>query len=385
MLHSVRFAARRDRRLGDGLAPAARCRHHGRVDHFDDRPWRLDRHSLFEGHRRGRCLQGRSQRHQNQSGSARRRLRSVDRHARRPQADRARQGRCADGRRRHADHARDRRRLARAESPADRADADRRRARRCRLVDDFRSAAAAHDGGSGGEADDRRAASRRSAISATTTPGAISSTTRSKKTADPAGMQIVANERYARADTSVTAQALHLVAAAPEVVMMGGSGTPGALPFIALADRGYKGQIYGTHALINPDFVRVGGAAVEGVICPAGPVVVAEQLPESAPTRKISMEYLAAYQEGEQRAGARRLRALCVRRLADHARCRQARAGDRRAARHAGIPHRFARRHRQRPRNLSARTRSTISSPAPPPASTSARKCWSSSSAASGR
>jgi branched-chain amino acid transport system substrate-binding protein len=118
-----------------------------------------------------------------------------------------------------------------------------------------------------------------------------------KKTADPAGMQIVANERYARADTSVTAQALHLVAAAPEVVMMGGSGTPGALPFIALADRGYKGQIYGTHALINPDFVRVGGNAVEGVICPAGPIVVAEQLPESAPTRKISMEYLAAYQK----------------------------------------------------------------------------------------
>jgi branched-chain amino acid transport system substrate-binding protein len=118
-----------------------------------------------------------------------------------------------------------------------------------------------------------------------------------KKTADPAGMQIVANERYARADTSVTAQALHLVAAAPEVVMMGGSGTPGALPFIALADRGYKGQIYGTHALINPDFIRVGGNAVEGVICPAGPIVVAEQLPESAPTRKISMEYLAAYQK----------------------------------------------------------------------------------------
>ena len=125
-----------------------------------------------------------------------------------------------------------------------------------------------------------------------------------KKTADPAGMQIVANERYARADTSVTAQALHLVAASPQVVMMGGSGTPGALPFIALADRGYKGQIYGTHALINPDFVRVGGAAVEGVICPAGPVVVAEQLPESAPTRKISMEYLAAYKKANNEAAS---------------------------------------------------------------------------------
>jgi branched-chain amino acid transport system substrate-binding protein len=118
-----------------------------------------------------------------------------------------------------------------------------------------------------------------------------------KKTAEPAGIQIVANERYARADTSVTAQALHVVAANPDVVMMGGSGTPGALPFIALAERGYKGQIYGTHALINPDFVRIGGAAVEGVICPAGPIVVVEQLPESNPTRKIGLEYQAAYQK----------------------------------------------------------------------------------------
>jgi branched-chain amino acid transport system substrate-binding protein len=118
-----------------------------------------------------------------------------------------------------------------------------------------------------------------------------------KKTAEPAGMQIVANERYARTDTSVTAQALHVVAAAPDVVLDGGSGTPGALPFIALSERGYAGQKYGTHALINPDFVRVGGAAVEGVICPAGPVVVAEQLPDSSPTKKISLAYQAAYQK----------------------------------------------------------------------------------------
>jgi branched-chain amino acid transport system substrate-binding protein len=118
-----------------------------------------------------------------------------------------------------------------------------------------------------------------------------------KKTAEPAGMQIVTNERYARADTSVTAQALRIVAAAPEVVMTGGSGTPGALPFIALTERGYTGQIYGTHALINPDFVRVGGAAVEGVICPTGPVVVASQLPQSNPIRKVALDYEAAYQK----------------------------------------------------------------------------------------
>src|SRR5437763_402387 len=98
--------------------------------------------------------------------------------------------------------------------------------------------------------------------------------------AKAAGIQVVTNERFARADTSVTGQVLKIVAAHPDAVLTGTSGTPGALPYRALAERGWKGQIYGTHALINPDFVRVGGSAVEGLLAPTGPVIVAEQLPE---------------------------------------------------------------------------------------------------------
>jgi branched-chain amino acid transport system substrate-binding protein len=115
--------------------------------------------------------------------------------------------------------------------------------------------------------------------------------------AKAAGIQVVTNERFARADTSVTGQVLKIVAAKPDAVLTGTSGTPGALPYRALAERGWKGQIYGTHALINPDFVRVGGPAVEGLLAPTGPVIVAEQLPESNPIRKVSMDFRAAYQK----------------------------------------------------------------------------------------
>ena len=117
------------------------------------------------------------------------------------------------------------------------------------------------------------------------------------KAAPAAGIKLISNERYARSDTSVTGQILKITAQRPDAVITGASGTPGALPYIALADRGYKGHLYGLHSLINPDFVRVGGAAVEGVMAPTGPVIVAEQLPESNPIRKISMEYRAAYQK----------------------------------------------------------------------------------------
>jgi branched-chain amino acid transport system substrate-binding protein len=127
-----------------------------------------------------------------------------------------------------------------------------------------------------------------------------------EKSAVPDDIKILTNERYARADTSVTAQALHIVSAAPDAVMTGGSGTPGALPFIALRERGYTKEIYGTPAIINPDFVRVGGPAVEGVIASTGPVVVADQLPDSYPTKKISLEYQAIYEKtnGEPARGA---------------------------------------------------------------------------------
>ena len=115
--------------------------------------------------------------------------------------------------------------------------------------------------------------------------------------AKAAGIQVLTNERFARADTSVTGQVLKIVAAKPDAVLTGTSGTPGALPYRALAERGWKGQIYGTHALINPDFVRVGGPSVEGLLAPTGPVIVAEQLPASNPIRKVAMDFRSAYQK----------------------------------------------------------------------------------------
>lgn len=118
-----------------------------------------------------------------------------------------------------------------------------------------------------------------------------------QKSAGAAGIKVQTNERFARADASVTGQVLKVIAQRPDAVLTGTSGTPGALPYLALAERGYKGKIYGTHALINPDFVRVGGQAVNGLLAPTGPVVVAEQLPADSPMRKVAMDFRSAYEK----------------------------------------------------------------------------------------
>jgi len=116
------------------------------------------------------------------------------------------------------------------------------------------------------------------------------------KAAELKKIKIVANERYARSDTSVTGQALKLMSAKPDAVLVAGSGTPAALPQKTLKERGYTGKMYQTHGVANADFLRVGGKDVEGTFLPAGPVLVAEQLPAANPVKKSALAYVAAYE-----------------------------------------------------------------------------------------
>jgi branched-chain amino acid transport system substrate-binding protein len=109
-------------------------------------------------------------------------------------------------------------------------------------------------------------------------------------------IQIVANERYNRTDTSVTGQVLKIMAAKPDAVLIAGSGTPAVLPQRALKERGFTGKFYQTHGVANNDFLRVGGKDVEGTYLPAGPVLVAAQLPASHPLKKSALIYIEKYE-----------------------------------------------------------------------------------------
>ena len=111
-----------------------------------------------------------------------------------------------------------------------------------------------------------------------------------------AGYKIVTNERYARADTSVTGQILRIMSANPDAVVVGGSGTGGALPHVALIERGYKKGIYHNHGTVNAEFIKVGGKAVNGAVAVTGPLVVPEELPDGHPTKKISLDFTKRYE-----------------------------------------------------------------------------------------
>jgi branched-chain amino acid transport system substrate-binding protein len=114
--------------------------------------------------------------------------------------------------------------------------------------------------------------------------------------ATPAGIKVVTNERYARADTSVAGQVIKVLAANPDAVVVGGSGTGGALPQIGLFERGYKGQVYHNHGTVNREFIRVGAKAVEGAIAPTGPLIVPEELPASNPIKAVASDFVRRYE-----------------------------------------------------------------------------------------
>ena len=117
-----------------------------------------------------------------------------------------------------------------------------------------------------------------------------------KTQAVPMGMTLVDEERFARPDTSVAGQVLKLVAANPDAILVGASGTAAGLPQTSLRERGYRGLIYQTHGAASMDFIRIAGPAAEGVIMSSGPVMNPEGQPDSALTKKPGLVLNAAYE-----------------------------------------------------------------------------------------
>ena len=115
--------------------------------------------------------------------------------------------------------------------------------------------------------------------------------------AEKAGIKVIAAERFARTDTSVTAQALKLVSANPDAMLIVASGSGAAMPHKAVIERGFKGKVYQTHAAATRDLMRVGGKDVEGAFVVSGLVIAPEQLPDSHPSKKMALDFVTQYEK----------------------------------------------------------------------------------------
>jgi len=114
--------------------------------------------------------------------------------------------------------------------------------------------------------------------------------------ANDAGLKVVGVERFGRADASVTAQALKVLASNPDAMLVVASGSGAVMPQKALVDRGYKGRIYQTFSAVAPDLLRMGGKDVEGTLGLSGPAVGADQLPDSHPSKPVALGFIKLYE-----------------------------------------------------------------------------------------
>ena len=115
--------------------------------------------------------------------------------------------------------------------------------------------------------------------------------------AEKAGIKVVAAERFNRTDQSVTGQALRMIGAKPDAMLIAAVGGPAVLPQATLRDQGFKGPIYQTHAVATEDFIKLGRDKVEGTILAAGPMLVIDEIPDADPTKKVAQNYIGTYQK----------------------------------------------------------------------------------------
>jgi branched-chain amino acid transport system substrate-binding protein len=117
-------------------------------------------------------------------------------------------------------------------------------------------------------------------------------------------IKLTSAERYNSSDTSVTGQMAQIMSAQPDAVLIAGRGSSAFLPQKTLTEFGYAGKLYQTHGVANLDFLRVGGKDVNGTFLPAGPVVVADQLPDSNPAKRIAKNYVDAFEKANNGPGS---------------------------------------------------------------------------------
>lgn len=119
-------------------------------------------------------------------------------------------------------------------------------------------------------------------------------------------IEIVADEKYARTDTSVVGQVLKIIASKPDAVLIAASAAPAALPVLQLREKGFRGALYGTLGATFGDFRKLTGSKSEGIFVPLSPTIGAESFPDSYPAKKAAQEFIAKY-EGKYGADTRNI------------------------------------------------------------------------------
>lgn len=115
--------------------------------------------------------------------------------------------------------------------------------------------------------------------------------------APKAGIKIVAVEAFEAKDTDMTAQLVRIRGKKPQAVVCWGTNPGPAIVAKNMKQLGMKMPLLMSHGVANRKFIELAGPAANGVVFPAGRLIVADEIPDSDPQKKILVKYNAEFKE----------------------------------------------------------------------------------------
>jgi branched-chain amino acid transport system substrate-binding protein len=111
----------------------------------------------------------------------------------------------------------------------------------------------------------------------------------------PKGVSVVAVESFAPDATDFTAQMVNVRNANADAVVIWGIPPAAGLAQKAYAQLGVGKPVYQSHGIGNQVFLDTAAEAADGLTAPLGRLVVADQLPQDDPQKKVITDFVAAY------------------------------------------------------------------------------------------
>ncbi len=118
-----------------------------------------------------------------------------------------------------------------------------------------------------------------------------------RKQAPEAGIKVVADERFNADEPNYRTQITKIKASRPEAMIVWCTDKGSAKAAKNAKDMKLNIPILMSHGVANPQFIEQAGEAANGVIFPAGKLLVAQELPDDDPQKAILLEYAKGYEE----------------------------------------------------------------------------------------
>ena len=118
-----------------------------------------------------------------------------------------------------------------------------------------------------------------------------------EKLAPDYGLRIIIGESFQATDNDMTTQLIKIKAASPEAIICWTIGKAGSIVAKNVKQLAIPAPLFQCHGLPDPIYIKLAGEASEGNIMPSTKLMVASQLSDADPQKKVILEFIRLYKD----------------------------------------------------------------------------------------